>query len=81
MRTPYNQPKAKGTLHRHKRIHKAAHWPGLPALFWLSSYVASHCIAVAPQSGAKQIFYCTVYYITLNSNCEAQRASKNLKKM
>ena len=54
-----------------------AHWP---ALFWLSSYVASHCIAVAPQSGAKQIFYCTVYYITLNSNCEAQRASKNLKK-
>ena len=29
----------------------------------------------------KQIFYCTVYYITLNSNCEAQRASKNLKKI
>jgi hypothetical protein len=37
----------------------------------LSSYVVSHCIAVAPQSGAKQIFYCTIYYITLNSNCEA----------
>jgi hypothetical protein len=37
-------------------------------------------MAVAPLSGAKQIFYCTVYYITLNSNCEAQRASKNLKK-
>ena len=36
---------------------------------------------MAPQSGAKQIFYCTVYYITLNSNCEAQRASKNLKKI
>jgi hypothetical protein len=34
---------------------------------------------VAPQSGAKQIFYYTVYYITLNSNCKAQRASKNLK--
>ena len=34
---------------------------------------------MAPQSGAKQIFYCTVYYITLNSNCEAQGASKNLK--
>jgi hypothetical protein len=32
-----------------------------------------------PQSGAKQIFYCTVYYITLNSNCKAQRASKNFK--
>ena len=29
----------------------------------------------------KQKFYCTVYYITLNSNCEAQRASKNLKKI
>jgi hypothetical protein len=36
---------------------------------------------VAPQSGATQIFYCTVYYITLNSNREAQRASKNLKKI
>jgi hypothetical protein len=53
----------------------------LPALFWLSSYVASHCLAVSPQSGAKQIFHCTVYYITLNSNWEAQRASKNLKKI
>jgi len=29
----------------------------------------------------KQIFYFTVYFITLNSNCEAQRASKNLKKI
>jgi hypothetical protein len=36
---------------------------------------------VAPQSGANQKFYCTVYYINLNSNCEAQRASKNLKKL
>jgi hypothetical protein len=36
---------------------------------------------VAPQSGAKQNFYCTVYYMTLNSNCEAQRASKNLRKI
>jgi hypothetical protein len=34
-------------------------------LFWLSSYVARHCSAVAPQSGAKQNFYCTVYYIAL----------------
>jgi hypothetical protein len=34
---------------------------------------------VAPQSGAKQTFYCTVYYINLNSNCEAQRAYENLK--
>jgi hypothetical protein len=54
--------------------------PGLPALFWLSSYVASHCLAAAPQSGAKQNFYCTVYNVTLNLNCEAQRASTNLKK-
>ncbi len=29
----------------------------------------------------KQNFYCTVYYISLNSNCEAERASKNLKKL
>jgi hypothetical protein len=33
---------------------------------------------VAPQSVAKDQFYCTVYYITLNSNCEV---SKNLKKV
>jgi hypothetical protein len=45
----------------------------------LGDYVASHCLAVAPQSDAKQNFYCPVYYTTLNSNCEAQRASKNLK--
>ncbi len=36
---------------------------------------------MVPQSGTKQNFYCTVYYITLKSNCEAQRASKNLKKI
>jgi hypothetical protein len=29
----------------------------------------------------KQNLYCTVYYITLNSKCEIQRASKNLKKI
>jgi hypothetical protein len=45
----------------------------------LSSYVASHHLAVVPQSGAKDEFYCTVYYIILNSNCEDQRVSKNLK--
>jgi hypothetical protein len=32
---------------------------------------------MAPQSGAKDQFYCTVYYITLNSISEAQRVSKN----
>jgi hypothetical protein len=31
---------------------------------------------VAPPSGAKENFYWTVYYITSNSKCEAQRASK-----
>jgi len=34
-----------------------------------------------PQSDEKEQFFSTVYYITLNSNCEAQRASKNLKKI
>ncbi len=34
-----------------------------------------------PKLDCKQNFYCTVYYITLNSNSEAQRASKNLKKI
>jgi hypothetical protein len=46
-------------------------------LFWLSSYVTSHCLAVVPQSDAKENFYCTVYYITLN----LKRASENLKKI
>ncbi len=36
---------------------------------------------MVPQSGAKDQLYCTVYYITLNSNCEAQGVSKNLKKI
>jgi hypothetical protein len=36
---------------------------------------------VPPQSGGKQKNYCSVYYITLNSNCEAQRVTKNLKKI
>ena len=53
----------------------------MPALVWLSSYVAGRHLAVASLSGAKQFFYGTVYYTTLNSNCEAQRASKNLKKI
>ncbi len=36
---------------------------------------------MAPLSGEKQNFYCSVYYRTLNSNGEAQIASKNLKKI
>jgi hypothetical protein len=31
---------------------------------------------VVPQSGAKDQFYCAVYYITVNTNCEAQGVSK-----
>ncbi len=46
-----------------------------------SSYVTSHCLAMVSQSGANETFYVTVCFITLNSNCEAQRTSKNLKKI
>jgi hypothetical protein len=49
-------------------------------LFWFSIYVASDHLAVVPQSGVKDQFYSSVYYITLNSNCKAQGMSKNLKK-
>ncbi len=38
-------------------------------------------ISKPPKLDCKQNFYCTFYYVTLNSNCEAQRASKNLKKI
>jgi hypothetical protein len=38
-------------------------------------------LAVAPQSSAKTQIYIIIYYITLNSNCEAHRVYKNLKKM
>jgi hypothetical protein len=50
-------------------------------MFWLSSYVARSHLFVATQSGAKEQIYCGVYYITLNSNCEARRVSKNVEKM
>jgi hypothetical protein len=36
---------------------------------------------MAPQSDSEEQFYCTVYHITLNSNCEAHRASKKLKRI
>jgi hypothetical protein len=49
-------------------------------LFWLSYYVASHPLGVVLQSGEKDQFYCSVYYITLYSNCEAEIVSKNVKK-
>jgi hypothetical protein len=35
---------------------------------------------VAPQSGSKDKFNCNLYYISLNSNCGAQRVSKKTKK-
>jgi hypothetical protein len=38
-------------------------------------------LAVSLQSGAKDQFYCTVYYITLILNCKAQKVSKILKIM
>jgi len=44
-----------GPMHRHENRH-TAHWQGLPALFWLSSYDASHHLAVVPKSGAKGQF-------------------------
>jgi len=50
-------------------------------LFWFSSYVTGHHLANAIQLGAKNQSYRTVYNITLKSECEAQRASKNLKKI
>jgi hypothetical protein len=41
-----------GWNHRHKRKHRLLIGP---ALFWLSSYVTSHCLAVVPPSGANNI--------------------------
>jgi len=35
-------------------------------LICLSSNVTSHHLTVVPQSGAKDQFYCAVYYTTLN---------------
>jgi hypothetical protein len=40
-----------------------AHWCGLPALFWLSCYVAIRHLAMAPQSSAEDLFllYCLLH--------------------
>jgi hypothetical protein len=40
-------------------------------LFWVSSYVAGHLLAVAPQHCTKDQFYSTVSYITSNLICLA----------
>jgi hypothetical protein len=70
----------RGNQHRQLKIHRLLIGTASTGLFWFSSYVASHHLAVTPQSGAKDKFCYAVYNITLNSNCEAQRISKNLGK-
>jgi len=47
-----------------------------PACFVLVEQLCCHP-PLTPRSGAKYQFICPVYYVTLNSNCEAQRVSKN----
>ncbi len=48
--------------HRHERIANTAHWQGPPALFWLSSYVASHHLVALTESGAKdQLLHCFLH--------------------
>jgi len=49
-------------------------------LLWLSSYVASHCLALAPLR-CKRKKYCTVNYINSNLNCESQRIYKKIEKI
>jgi hypothetical protein len=56
------------------------HWYSPPALFWLSSYVTSYHLPVVPQLDLKDEFYCAAYFITLDSSCEAQRASKKIRR-
>jgi hypothetical protein len=51
------------------------------AVFVLNSHVVVIPPATPRQSGAKTQIYCTIYYITLNSICEAQRVSKNLSQI
>ncbi len=53
-----------------QRDRQTPHWVSLLALFWVSCYVASHHLAVAPQSGAKDQF------IELYLKRKAQRVSK-----
>jgi hypothetical protein len=46
--------------HRHKRIHWLVIGTARLPCFGLSNYVTGYCLAVVPQSGAKQKFYYTV---------------------
>ncbi len=66
---------------RTRENRQTAHWHGPPALLWLSSYIASHHLAVVLQFGSKDTFQQTIYYVTLKSNCEALRVSKNLEEI
>jgi hypothetical protein len=53
--------------------------PTYDGVVWWSSYLAAHHHrAVVPQFGAKDQFYSTVYKITLNPICVAQKASNFL---
>jgi hypothetical protein len=49
------------------------------AMFWLGSYVASPRLAVVPQSGAKDQFYCSCLPHNVNLNCKTQKVSENGK--
>jgi hypothetical protein len=57
-----------------------AHWHGPYTLFWFSSFVDSRCLSVAPQSGAKENCYSTVYNITLNSKLREHLKIKKCKR-
>jgi hypothetical protein len=85
IKTPGNETlskKTEGAIEKVSQLIKVvSYWCGVPALFWLSSYVASHHLGVVPQASAKFQLYCTVYNIPLNLNCKAQRVSTKLKKI
>jgi hypothetical protein len=53
----------------------------MPALFWLSSYIAGCCLAVAPQSSTNDEFYATIYSIALHPICVAQNSIQKPEKI
>ncbi len=61
---------------RQKRIHRVLIGTACMLCF---GWVFMLPLAVALQSGAKDQFYCTVYYKTLTSDCETRGVSKNWK--
>jgi hypothetical protein len=48
-------------------------------MFWLSSYVTSHHLAMVLKTSAKGQYHNTIYAITLNPICVPQVVSKILK--